>query len=314
MPSHSLQILFTVKQNPSGLEIILLDNALSCTEFHKTVPDRVSSVSEPSGRNCGGKSSHGFCAKDLTAKSRLQQLLTALCLSHPYWNDFRLLHFLEKRNIKLSMTKLQKIKEESGLDNRKNICNALIRLYSAGKINLNSHQISFIERMRPEFRDRDLQTEKPGEILVYECLFVRTLKGMGRIYLHTFIDRFNGYLFSKLSQKRSLSEGLKMLTKEIIPLYQTNGSPVQKVLHTTGPQEVLEEQHFTENPEAEWIPTLRSFGMIQEFQQRFLEDFCQCLETLSIPPAQLPSFFDRWLSKHYPHRQFHQPRHWLADQ
>ncbi len=259
-------------QEPSGLQLLLLENIVDENILAARIAAAAGQPAEqlhPSGPL-------------YPARTPLHRQLIALCLHNPYWSDFRLLHHFHRRNIPLTMADLLLLKNQSGLANRESICNTLIKLSDYGGLKLNDRQLRFIEKNKPEYRDRDLAPSQPGELLVHECLFGRGFGNLGRVYVHFFIDMFTGYAFGEVSQQRSLTVGLKVLLDAIQPVYRAHNYPIHTVLHSSRVMNDIKEYNQLEAAETfsgqglHWVPTRRKFGAIEKFEKsalasRFLE-------------------------------------------
>lgn len=46
-----------------------------------------------------------------------------------------------------------------------------------------AEQIALIEKANPCFRERHVESSRPGELLAQDTFFVGNLKGVGRVYL-----------------------------------------------------------------------------------------------------------------------------------
>ena len=283
--------------NPSALQLLLLeDYALAAV-----AQDNPASVSEK--LHPGG---HPQWSGDFSRpKTPLHRQLISLCLHNPYWNDFRLLHHFQKRNVTMSMDDLQCLKQQCGLDRRETICNTLIRLAAEGGLKMNDRQLSFIEKVKPEFRDRDMKSNQPGELFVYACLFGRGVGDIGRVYVHLFIDMFTGCTFGALSRRRAVRAGLHFLEESILPLYLDHNQAIQTVFHTTQSTRDIKEFNELESDEdfsrlgIQWIPTRRTFGIIEKFEKNislstFFEDHAANAPLFTV----LQSSFTQWLKKY----------------
>ena len=47
-------------------------------------------------------------------------------------------------------------------------------------IELTPEQVKFLEKLNPSFRERDIESSRPGELLSADTFMVGTLKGLGR--------------------------------------------------------------------------------------------------------------------------------------
>jgi len=250
-----------------------------------------------------------FKNKSLEYNFTLPQKFVAICLYNPYWNDFRILNYFQKRHMATTLSELQYFRQLYGLDDPEAICKKLIRLVLDQKIVLNNHQISFIEKIIPEFRDRDMQAAQPGKLLVYECLLGRGFKGIGRVYTHIFVDMCTGEIFGKLSRTRSSDISFAVLKSLIIPRYQSSGYSVGVVLHArhavcemqTSLNELISRADAELN--VRWKSTSRSFGVIERVQKQILtSSFFNYSGESDVTVEILENKFNHWLSRYNKNR------------
>ncbi|SFM06156.1 hypothetical protein [Pelosinus propionicus] len=250
------------------------------------------------------------------ADEKRKNLLMAICLKYPFWNDFRILNFLNKRSISMTMKELGDLRRECGIESKEEVCLELMRLYFNNEIELDKTQVQFIERLNPAFRDRNFLANRPGELLVYECVFFRRLNKM--FYLHLVFDLFNGYAFGKISRRCSGEIGLKLLQEKIVPFYRSRGYEIHGILHSvksTRDHWEAEEAKIKDSIVAmgiEWLEPKHEFGIIQCFQRDFLDHFFSNAEALDVPVLIIQPAFDRWMIKYNASCPFHQRRDLLG--
>lgn len=287
-----------IKRSLSGLQLLLLEDA----PLHENLA--LESVTPPLCINstAGGETP---AVPLYAAIGPLHRHLISLCLHNPYWNDFRILNHFHRRNIPITMNDLHLLKAQCGLDNWETICNTLIRLSVDGGLKLNDRQISFIEKNKPEFRDRDLHSSQPGELLVYECLFGRGIGSLGRVYVHFFVDIFTGYAFGELSQRRPLAVGLQVLLNTVMPLYRAHNHLIHTVLHSSKIMNELHEFNHLEADETfsklglQWQPTRRKFGTIEKFEKSvIINQFFEAAAKHADSLEAIKPLFDQCLVKY----------------
>lgn len=255
-------------------------------------------------------------ASNEVSSEKLHNLLTTICLEYPFWNDFRILDFFHKRGISMTMEELRDLRIECGIESREDVCLELMRLYLNNEIKLDKKQVQFIERLNPAFRDRDFLAGRPGDLLVYECIFFRRLNKM--FYLHLVFDLFNGYAFGKVSRRCSGEIGLKLLQEKIVPYYRSRGYKINAILHSiksTRDHWEAEESKIEGSILAmgiEWLAPKHEFGIIQRFQRDFLDDFFSDAEALDVSLLMIQPAFDRWMIKYNASCPFHQRRNLLG--
>ena len=247
---------------------------------------------------------------------KLSNLLMAICLKYPFWNDFRILDFFNKRGISMTMEELRDLRRECGIEGREDVCLELMRLYFNNEIELDKRQVQFIERLNPAFRDRGFLADRPGEFLIYECVFFRRLNKM--FYLHLVFDLFNGYAFGKVSRRCSGEIGLRLLEKKIVPFYRSRGYEIHGIVHSvksTRDHWEAEESKIESSIVAmgiKWLNPKHEFGIIQRFQRDFLDNFFSNAEALDVSLQMIQPAFDRWMIKYNTSCPFHQRRNLLG--
>lgn len=290
--------------NSSGLQLLLLEDYVSAASAQDNTVSKKRVVPQFHDKTQADERTP-LPGDFPLPKTPLHRQLISLCLHNPYWNDFRLLHYFHKHNVPMSMEDLLRLKQQCGLDHRETICNTLLRLAREGGLKLNNRQISFIEKVKPEFRDRDIQSNQPGELLVYACLFGRGIGDIGRVYVHLFVDMFTGYTFGELSRRRTRKTGLRILEESILPLYRAHNQVIQTILHTTRTTNDIKEFDEMESNEnfsrlgIQWIPTRRTFGVIEKFEKNIsLSKFFESQATNAPLFTVLQSSFTQWLKKY----------------
>ncbi|MDU2064903.1 MAG: hypothetical protein E6713_08665 [Sporomusaceae bacterium] len=228
----------------------------------------------------------------------LHRRLTSLYLANPFWNDFRLLNYFEKQGIPLTHSKLKQLKQECSLEDRDSVCATLIHLTTEGGLELTENQLRFIERTKPEFRDRDIRPQKPGEVLLYKRLFGRGLGSFGRLYFHTFVDMYTKQAISHLSPYRTIAAGKKVFETHILPAYRAQNYPVLTVFHSTQDNNDLKEYQSISKQDfpaqtPDWLLTDRSFGIIEKLEHYLVQKglFSKTPESFTA----LQHCIDQWL-------------------
>lgn len=242
--------------------------------------------------------------------------LTSICLRNPSWNNFRLLYQLRKLNPEITLETLQRLKQDCDLDSREAVCNILLRrLFSSCSPELSNTQLSFIYRIHPELYDRDVQPSQPGELLIYESFFARSQKGVGRLYIHVFADMFNGWIFARISPRRSVRSGSRILQDHIAPIYRNLGYTIQKILHTSREcrdvREValLSATQGLSAPGIQWEAAHRQFGTIKHFRQHLAtSSFHESSHELEASVLHLHANFAKLLKEYNADCDFNQRR------
>jgi hypothetical protein len=239
-------------------------------------------------------------------QSNIHRRLTAILLQNPFWNDFHLLHCLRKLNPEMSLDDLRQLKIECNLASREDVCNILLRkLFSDCGSSLNTRQLDFIKKVYPELRDKDLQTEAPGKLVLYNCFGGQKIRLHGKVYIHIFVDLFNGYVFGRLSRQSSISAGVRVLKRHVAPLYETSGHKILTIVHSrrtaydeSGVVE-LASDGIVAQLGITWQQSDRGFGHIERFQTTVrASDFYTRSNLANNKFHELQSSFGQWLKKY----------------
>ena len=110
--------------------------------------------------------------------------IEALALAHPAYGCNRIEALLALAGKRVSAITTQKILNDKGLGTRHERWLALERRNAEQAIELAPEQVAFLEKLNPCFRERHVESGRPGELLSADTFLVGTLKGIGRVYLH----------------------------------------------------------------------------------------------------------------------------------
>jgi transposase InsO family protein len=182
-------------------------------------------------------------------------------------------------------------------------------------LKLTAEQIAAIEKANPAFRERHVESNRPGELLSADTFFVGHFKGIGKVYLHTVVDTYGSYGFGFLHTSKQPEAAVAVLHNDVLPFYADLGLTVQAILTDNG-----REFCGTDNRAYELYLALNDIehrrtkvrspqtnGFVERFQRTVLEEFF--IETLrttfyeTVDALQMD--FDAWL-RHYNTERPHQ--------
>lgn len=284
MVSGSAISLFNSPKVDSGFQALLVDACSQSLLFQKRRLNSQSVVDL--NRNISP-----FTVNPEQELTAMHNQLITLCLHKPNLNDFHLHGKLRKTNPTLTMDTFYRLKQECGLDNPEAICNILLnRLFLGCNNELNATQLKFIYKIHPELHDRDVRPGSPGELIVYKCLFGKRRAKKGSLYVHIFIDMFNGWSFASISSNRSLEEGNRILQNHIEPKYSKNGFHLKNILQSLPTYRSKQNTMPLANQDGltakiQWEISTRQFGLIKHFQRQlvisnFFENYREELSSL----------------------------------
>ena len=113
---------------------------------------------------------------------------------------------LAQEGIVVSFVTVQNILTKHGLSNR--------------EIELTAEQIKAIEQANPQFKERHVESCRPGELLSQDTFYVGQFKGVGKVYLQTVVDTFGSYAFGVLGTSKKPEGAVSILYNDVLPFYE----------------------------------------------------------------------------------------------
>src|SRR5215212_235928 len=134
----------------------------------------------------------------MATPQEVQEKIVTLSLSRPAWGCNRVSDQLKLEGISVSAPTVQNILNKEGLGTRYERWLKLEEKTTEKEIELAAEQVAFIEKQNPCFRERHVESARPGELLNQETFFVGHLKGVGKVYLHAVVDTYSSFAFGFL--------------------------------------------------------------------------------------------------------------------
>ncbi len=216
-----------------------------------------------------------------TTPEEVQQRIVEMSLSHPAWGCNRISDQLKLEGVSVSAPTVQNILNKKGIGSR---YERWLRLEEEGpqnEIELSSEQVAFIEKHNPCFRERHVESGRPGELLNQDTFFVGHLKGVGEVYLHAVVDTYSSFAFGFLYVSKQPEAAVAVLHNEALPFYSEKGLEVKSVLTDNGKEFCGGEGHpyrlYLELNEIEHRTTKvrrpQTNGFVERFNRTVLDEF-----------------------------------------
>lgn len=122
----------------------------------------------------------------------------------------------------------------NGLETRYKRLLALEKKHHEEGFSLTEEQVRLLEKSSPEFRERHVESSKPGELLCQDTFLVGTLKGIGRVYMQAVIDTYCSFSFAKLYTCKVPVTAVDILNDRVLPFYEGLGIKVEAILTDNG--------------------------------------------------------------------------------
>ena len=252
-----------------------------------------------------------------TTPEQVVEQVLALSLKHPAWGCVRLADHLRLQGISISSPTVQRILIEHGMGTKLERLFKLEEQAAAEPIELTSEQIAQIEKANPCFRERHVESSRPGELLSQDTFFVGTFKGVGKVYLHTVVDTYSSYGFGFLHTGKVPEAAVAVLHNDVLPFYGERAITVERVLTDNGREFCGTDTHPYElylalndiTHKRTKVRSPQTNGFVERFHRTAKEEFFEVAlrETFYESVEALQTDFDRWLV-HYnterPHRGY----------
>ncbi len=244
----------------------------------------------------------------MTTPPEVVARIEGLALAHPAYGCNRIEASLALEGKRVSAITVQKILNDKGLGTRHQRWLALERRNAEEPLELSPEQVAFLEKLNPCFRERHVESSRPGELLSADTFMVGTLKGIGRVYLHAVVDTYGSYAFGFLHVSKQPEAAVAVLHNDVLPFYGELGLEIAAVLTDNGREFCGTERHPYElylalndiEHRKTRVGTPRTNGFVERFHGTALEEFfmpalrAKLYESVEALQADL----DAWLA-HY---------------
>jgi transposase InsO family protein len=207
--------------------------------------------------------------------------ILAMSLEHPTWGCNKLCDSLALDGIKISYPTIQNILNKHEMGTRYERLLKLEERSLNQEIELTPAQVAWIEKANPCFRERHIESNKPGQLLSQDTFYVGVLKGVGRVYLHTVVDTFGSYAFGFLHTTKQPEAALAVIHNDVLPFYQGKGLHVEAILTDNGrefcgkdthPYELYLELNDIEHRKTQ-VRRPQTNGFVERFNRTVLDEF-----------------------------------------
>lgn len=239
----------------------------------------------------------------------------AISTEHPTWGCNKLSDMLKLEGITISFPTIQNILNKNNLGSKFERLLKLEEKALKNEIELTPEQVARIEKANPCFRERHVESSRPGELLSQDTFFVGTMKGVGRVYMHTVVDTYGSYAFGFLHTSKQPEAAVCVLHNDVLPFYQDRELKIGAVLTDNGREFCGKDTHpyemYLELNDIEHRRTRvrhpQTNGFVERFNKTVLDEFFRITfrttfyETLE----KLQEDLDAWLV-HYNTERPHQ--------
>ena len=318
----------TVSSQPNQTKLTVKDPATKVAHHRLSVlelAEALGSVSEACRRSGMDRTSfyewkrrfqtHGLAGlKDLppvhkshpqtTPEETVQQILD-LALEHPTRGCDWLAAHLDLQGISISSPTVQSILIKHHLGSRYERLLKLEERAAQHQIELTPAQVALIEKANPAFRERHVESSRPGALLSQDTFYVGHLKGVGKVYLQAVVDTYGSLAFGFLHTTKRPEAAVAVVHNDVLPFYAEQGLSVEAILTDNGrefcgtdshPYELylalcdIEHRHTK-------IGRPQTNGFVERFNRTVLDEFFRLAlrQTLYESVDALQADLDTWL-------------------
>jgi transposase InsO family protein len=164
-------------------------------------------------------------------------------LEHPGWGCVRLSNQLKLEGLSVSSPTIQNILIKHGMGSKYERLLKLEEQVAGQAIELTPEQVMLIEKANPCYRERHIESNRPGEVLTQDTFYVGQLKGVGKVYLHAVVDTYGSYAFGFLHTSKQPEAAVAVLHNDALPFYQELGLKVEAIITDNGREFCGKETH-----------------------------------------------------------------------
>lgn len=243
-----------------------------------------------------------------TTSAEVEEKIIAASLEHPGYGCIKLSAYLKLQGISVSSPTIQKILIRHNLGQKHQRWLRIEEKHLTEGMVLTAEQIRKIEKYNPCFKERHIESGRPGELLGQDTFFVGTLKGVGRVYLHAVVDTCSSFAFGFLHTSKVPECAVAVLHNEALPFYREKNIQVGAVLTDNGKEFCGTETHPFElylafsdiEHRRTQIKRPQSNGFVERFNRTVLDEFFRIAfrEKFYESVEALQADLDTWLH-HY---------------
>lgn len=146
---------------------------------------------------------------------------------------------------------------------------------------LTPQQVAWIEKANPVFRERHVESNRPGELLCQDTFYVGRLKGVGKVYLHAVVDTYSSYAFGYLHTSKQPEAAALVVHNDVLPFYRARDLTVGAILTDNGREFCGTETHPYElylglneiDHRHTKVRSPQTNGFIERFNRTALDEF-----------------------------------------
>ena len=242
----------------------------------------------------------------MTTPKEVVDKILDLSMRNPMWGCVRLSNQLKLMGISVSSPTIQKILIKHDLGSRYQRLLRLEQRALGKQIELTAEQVRAIEKANPCFKERHVESKRPGELLCQDTFLVGNIKGVGKVYLQAVVDTYGSYAFAYLHTGKLPEQAVSVLHNDVLPQYKQWGIEVSAILTDNGREYCGKESHPYElylalndiQHRTTKVKSPRTNGFVERFNRTVLDEFLRPAfrEKFYESVEALQTDLDEWLN------------------
>ena len=236
-----------------------------------------------------------------------EDAVIAFALEQPAFGQMRTSNELRKKGIFISASGVRSVWLRHNLENfKKRLSNLEQHVAQTGEVQTEA-QVSALERKRDDDAAYgEIETAHPGYLGSQDTFYVGTIKGVGRIYLQTFVDTYSKWATAKLYTTKTPITAADLLNDRVLPYFESQGMGIIRILTDRGTEycgkaETHDYQLYLAVNDIEHTKTKAAHpqtnGICERFHKTILQEFYQITFRKKIYRSieELQHDLDEWL-------------------
>ncbi|MDQ6663330.1 MAG: IS481 family transposase [Acidobacteriota bacterium] len=175
----------------------------------------------------------------------VEQAVVDMAVEQPAYGQVRVANELTRRGTFISSTGVRSVWLRHDLQTFQRRLKALEAKLGQepGRV-LTESQVQAMEKAKQDKEAHgEIETAHPGYLGAQDTYYVGTIKGVGRIYQHTFIDTYAKVAFAKLYDRKNALVAADMLNDRVVPFFDQQQVPLLRILTDRGTEFCGQREH-----------------------------------------------------------------------